>query len=192
MKKHFGYFIYTNKIIHCAMKKELLIEYVNEKLSIRQIAEKENTSQTNTRYWLKKYGLKTDPITKKINKEGFKLCPKCKIEKERTEFYVRRGKEGQSVYCKRCTNDVAVERQRLFKAKCIEYKGGCCVECGYAKCNAALEFHHTDPTQKDFNISHFKLTTFDDRVKKELDKCILICSNCHREIHNKWLHSSVE
>ena len=47
----------------------------------------------------------------------------------------------------------------------------------------ALEFHHLDPTKKDFSISHLKRFTFNQIVTSELDKCILVCSNCHREIH---------
>ena len=58
---------------------------------------------------------------------------------------------------------------------------GKCQRCGYNKCISALEFHHTDPTKKEFTISndHFKLK----EVMKEIKKCILICSNCHKEYH---------
>ena len=40
-----------------------------------------------------------------------------------------------------------------------------------------------DPVKKEFSISHAKLTSFDENIKKELDKCALVCANCHREIH---------
>lgn len=60
-------------------------------------------------------------------------------------------------------------------------------KCGYARCINALEFHHLDPLQKDFNISNIKLTTFDKRTMEELDKCIMVCANCHREIHYQKL-----
>lgn len=72
-------------------------------------------------------------------------------------------------------------RQRN-KIKAIDYKGGKCEICGYDKSNWSLEFHHTDPNNKDFNISsksHFNW----DKIKIELDKCILVCKNCHGEIH---------
>ena len=55
--------------------------------------------------------------------------------------------------------------------------------CGYNSCIAALEFHHRDPTQKDFTISKIKNRSFDMKVKQELDKCDLLCSNCHKETH---------
>lgn len=65
----------------------------------------------------------------------------------------------------------------------VEYKGGECERCGYNKCIDALEFHHKDPSEKDFTISG-KSWAF-ERLKKEADKCILVCSNCHKEIHFK-------
>ena len=112
-----------------------------------------------------------------------KHCKRCDTIKEADEFYRRRKGNDLSPYCKPCTTAQTVERQRAFKQKCIEYKGGACVKCGYNKCAAALDFHHMDPTQKDISIARMRHTRFDERVMKELDKCILVCSNCHREIH---------
>lgn len=53
----------------------------------------------------------------------------------------------------------------------------------YDKCDQALEFHHIDPNLKDFSIAHVKLTKFSAKIMNELDKCVLLCSNCHREEH---------
>lgn len=75
------------------------------------------------------------------------------------------------------------EKRILFKKKCIEYKGGKCSMCGYDKHIAALHFHHVDPYGKDFEISKANYKNWDD-VKLELDKCLLVCANCHAEIHN--------
>lgn len=66
----------------------------------------------------------------------------------------------------------------------IEYKGGKCERCGYNKSMRALEFHHLDPSEKDFGISKQINRNIDD-LKKEVDKCILLCSNCHAEIHEE-------
>ena len=71
-------------------------------------------------------------------------------------------------------------RQRL-KAKLVEYKGGKCEICGYSKCIDALDFHHLNPEEKQFNLSSAKVSF--EKAKKEVDKCILVCANCHREIH---------
>lgn len=70
------------------------------------------------------------------------------------------------------------------KEKAVEYKGGKCVKCGYDKCVKALEFHHLDPNEKDFGIS-INCNRAWEKIKIELDKCILVCANCHREIHNE-------
>jgi len=67
------------------------------------------------------------------------------------------------------------------KRKLVEYKGGKCEKCGYDKCIDAFDFHHKDPTQKDFGISAKSYSY--ERLKKEVDKCILVCKNCHSEIH---------
>lgn len=65
----------------------------------------------------------------------------------------------------------------------VELKGGRCEQCGYNRCIEALEFHHIDSQEKDFNISQRGYTRSWDRVVKELGKCIMLCANCHRELH---------
>ena len=65
----------------------------------------------------------------------------------------------------------------------IELKGGKCSICGYNKCIEALDFHHIDPEEKEMNMSRGKSKAW-NIVLKELDKCILLCSNCHRELHS--------
>lgn len=85
--------------------------------------------------------------------------------------------------CSKCAVDAVKKRRLELKHKSIEYKGGACINCGYDKCIAALEFHHTESEKKDFGISANGYTRSWEKVKKELDKCILVCSNCHREIH---------
>lgn len=71
----------------------------------------------------------------------------------------------------------------------VNYKGGKCEICGYNKNLAALQFHHLDPSQKDFNIAtNLMLKDFSmNNYYQEVDKCILLCANCHMEIHNPEL-----
>ena len=149
-------------------------------LSIRKIAKELSVSASTAKYWLKKFNIKTIPHSEVSD---CRFCPRCKTEKLKTEFYNRRNGKGNSVYCKRCSNTQTVERQKRFKQKCIDYKDGKCVGCGYNKCNNALDFHHLSQDKKEFSIAHARLTSFNEKIKKELDKCILVCSNCHREIH---------
>jgi hypothetical protein len=111
-------------------------------------------------------------------------CPRCNTEKELEEFYQKRGKAGASSYCKPCTTEQTIERQRELKRRAVEYKGGKCICCGYDRCQAALEFHHVDDLTKEFSLGHVKLTAWSSKITDELDKCELVCANCHREIHS--------
>lgn len=97
------------------------------------------------------------------------------------------------IYCYDCsptitatfTNaDQITVKRRAIKKMLIDRAGGKCQICGYNKCMRALEFHHKDPTQKDFGISRQLNRNIDD-LKAEVDKCILLCSNCHAEEHQR-------
>jgi hypothetical protein len=79
------------------------------------------------------------------------------------------------------SESVILWRKRT-KIKLIEYKGGRCEICGYDKCMRALSFHHKNPNEKDFSISGKSLSF--EKLKGEVDKCMLVCSNCHSEIHD--------
>jgi 5-methylcytosine-specific restriction endonuclease McrA len=79
---------------------------------------------------------------------------------------------------------MAVKRRRQrLRDMARSFKGGKCKICGYNKCSNALEFHHRDPKKKDFGLSVRGLTRSWEKVRKETEKCELICANCHREIH---------
>lgn len=93
------------------------------------------------------------------------------------------GKIRKRLLCKQCNVERVTNRRREIKRMAVEYKGGCCSICGYNKCVAALQFHHIDPTLKDFAIGSDGETRSWERTRIELDKCILVCANCHAEIH---------
>lgn len=98
-----------------------------------------------------------------------------------TEFVLR--KDGYE-RCKKCAVEAVQKRRDKIKIMAVEYLGGKCVKCGYNKYVGALEFHHVDGN-KDFGIAAKGYTRSWEKIKKELDKCILLCSNCHREIHHE-------
>lgn len=79
-----------------------------------------------------------------------------------------------------------VDWRRRIKKKAIDYKGGKCQNCGYCKSVFSMDFHHVDPKKKDYNISS-KNTRSWEKTKKELEKCVLVCKNCHGEIHEQIL-----
>ena len=69
------------------------------------------------------------------------------------------------------------------RRRAVEYLGGKC-KCGYHKSMAAFDFHHRDPRKKELTLAgHWEKSW--ETIKKELDKCDLLCSNCHRELHEK-------
>ena len=78
----------------------------------------------------------------------------------------------------------AVKKHRKsLRHKARQYKGGKCMLCGYDRCEDALDFHHLDLTKKSFGISAKGITRSWEKIRNEIDKCVLICANCHREIH---------
>lgn len=114
-----------------------------------------------------------------------KKCPKCFIEKPLKDFYPRKEKKGTyyRYICKMCDKERILGIQNTQKQKWVDYKGGKCQKCGYNKCLAALEFHHRDPLQKKFALSGYRLTkSRESEIIEELEKCDLLCSNCHREV----------
>ena len=172
------------------MNKLVLEKLIENNYTQRKIGEKLNISQSSVRYWLKKYGLKTK--TKTENKEH--ICRFCN-ETDKELFALRHGKYCLSI-CQKCDNERSSNRARNNKLKAVIYKGGKCSNCGYNKNIAALEFHHLDSRNKDPSFNKMKFWNF-DKIKKELDKCDLVCSNCHREKHNPnatmmyWLPDSL-
>lgn len=108
------------------------------------------------------------------------VCQSCGRE------YLYFDKDGKrcghtTVECNSCkTNKQRWNRKKMA----IEYKGGKCCRCGYDKCEQALNFHHIDPATKTFSLSSNHCRSWES-VKKELDKCVLLCANCHAETHNQ-------
>ena len=88
----------------------------------------------------------------------------------------------------------AALKQRTFrhrkKERMVYVMGGKCQICGYDRCLRALEFHHINPKEKDFTLSSANNINWDDTCE-ELQKCILVCSNCHEEIHAGIVKSSI-
>ena len=75
-----------------------------------------------------------------------------------------------------------IKRRKKVKTMALELLGGACILCGYDKCQEALDFHHVDPDTKTYGIASKGYTRSWVSVQEELQKCVLICANCHREI----------
>jgi hypothetical protein len=134
-------------------------------LTQKETAQKIGCSQSTVAYYVQKYNL-----------QRTKTCKYCKTENN-NDFNPR-----ARTVCKHCKNQKYIQRWISLKQKAIDYLGGKCTSCGYNKYYGALEFHHVDPNTKDTVWNHLKKRSW-DRIIVELDKCQLLCSNCHKEIH---------
>jgi hypothetical protein len=115
-----------------------------------------------------------------------KKCNKCSIEKPLDHYTKRKSsKDGYNIHCKQCMNQYYknskqnyFNRRKWFYDIKAELK---CERCGFNH-PAALDFHHKDPTQKSFGISANKHIG-KEKILKEIEKCEVLCSNCHRIEH---------
>lgn len=133
----------------------------------------------------------------------FKICAKCNSTKSISEFHNRKKeKDGKSKHCKQCAtehnkkeyyekykeshNKKIVERRRNKKLDYDVYirsLGLKCIKCGVNH-PATLDFHHRDPSKKEDTVSNLKWSGCSlERLKLEIDKCDILCSNCHRILH---------
>ena len=91
--------------------------------------------------------------------------------------------------CMEYTSEQKMYRNQIFrwrriKERALQYKGGCCVSCGYNQHPAALQFHHKVPTEKEVTWTKLRLRSW-DKIIEELDKCEILCANCHSILHSK-------
>jgi hypothetical protein len=111
------------------------------------------------------------------------ICERCGKSYE----YIR--ERGHSR--RHCGSCMANRRRFFITQKAVEYKGGSCQICGYNKCIRALTFHHRDPKEKSFPISGSHCRSW-EAIQAELDKCDLLCFNCHMELHHAEAQKKIE
>ncbi len=134
------------------------------------------------------------------------LCRTCKRLLPITEFVLSKNAVRANAHCKECkckqhkyrvANEIGFkeaeakfkrDRKRRIKMWAIEKLGGKCTKCGLTHHPAVYDFHHLDPKTKEIGIGSM-ITYKISRLEEELAKCILVCANCHREIHfgEEWL-----
>lgn len=85
--------------------------------------------------------------------------------------------------CKKCSVVAVTKRRRALKTQAVQHMGGKCFHCNGIFPNCVYEFHHTEPEHKDFGLGAKGVTWGWDKIKTELEKCIMLCSNCHRIEH---------
>lgn len=113
-----------------------------------------------------------------------KHCPRCQENKKNEEFNKSKlSLDGLQGYCRLCNKNRAAQFRREFKEDCIDHLGGKCWKCSEEFSPAVFDFHHLDPSKKDLELSKMTFKDWNSEVVPELDKCALLCSNCHRQVH---------
>jgi hypothetical protein len=132
-----------------------------------------------------------------MKESTLKLCFRCRKDLPLDQFYSEpRNADGLNGTCKHCVRKYKkklwwknVDKYHLYRKnrrlavreKLLDEFGKACVLCGYDKCLQALEFHHRDPSKKDFSVAASDTYV---TARKEALKCVVLCANCHRETHN--------
>lgn len=164
-----------------AIPQDELRELVKADATLVEIAARFERSISTVRYWLSRYGIETMP------RRGPRRRPSCASRTAifecgrhgRAEFVL----EGRGHYrCKKCRSSAVTKRRRTVKRRLVEEAGGACVVCGYDRWVGALQFHHLDPSRKEFSLSHNGHSRSIAKSRAEARKCLLLCANCHAEI----------
>ena len=167
---------------------EKIMELRNQGKTYKQICDELNCAMSTVSYHCKinKIGGHSDRLSEEQKIELQKLYDEIgslkKVAKlkghafQTVQKYITTKKRTKTMTS---SESVILWRKRT-KLKLVEYKGGKCQICDYNKSLNALHFHHLDPNEKDFSISGKSLSF--EKLKSEVDKCILVCSNCHSEI----------
>lgn len=104
-------------------------------------------------------------------------CSKCRQYLTADHFT-----RGGDAYCTKCQSKYRREKVVENKLKALGYMGGVCADCHKEYPYAVYDFHHKDPSQKDREIASMRRWSWEN-IKKELDKCVMLCANCHRMRH---------
>lgn len=121
----------------------------------------------------------------KICKECHKKVARRHYKKDTRKYINRAGKWSKENPSKR--KKIALESAKKIsreqKRLAVEYKGGKCVDCNGVFHQSVYDFHHVNPSDKDYHVSTFLSARGFEAAKEELDKCVLLCCNCHRIRH---------
>jgi transposase len=166
---------------------------VDEGMSITELAQACDRSKATVRHWLRRYGLTTLQAGRRAQRAAA-IGDACAVGEEppirlvmvcrhhgQTPFV----REGSGYYrCARCRAGSVAEHRRRLKALIVAEAGGRCVLCGYDRRPRALQFHHVDPTVKEFALSRRGITLSLTAMRAEASKCVLLCANCHAEVED--------
>lgn len=113
-----------------------------------------------------------------------KICSRCGLEKPIEDFAFRDKSKGtRRAECKKCISERQKIKYHARKDELNEYKKQkCCAKCGDSRFYV-LDFHHIDPSTKIDTVARLSVHSSGEKMWEEIDKCVLLCANCHREFH---------
>ncbi|MEK6913880.1 MAG: hypothetical protein AABW47_04405 [Nanoarchaeota archaeon] len=146
---------------------DFLKENYPKNISLNELSKQINHSIESINHKATREGISRPrfPSNKPSNKQSQKIIDKRYYENNKEKIYRKK-----------------MERKKKLKKEIIELFGGKCSKCGYNKCMGALDFHHEG--RKEEAISRLIKNNSREKILKEAKKCILLCANCHREVHN--------
>ena len=159
------------------MDRETLEPLVERGLTIREVAEALGVHRTTVAQWLREHGPRTCRQAR-AGSQNDHMESHCETHGSTT--FVRRRDGGWR--CLRCRSEAVSRRRRRVKEILVAEAGGACALCGYSRCAAALQFHHLDPRAKRFSVAARGVTRALSEARREAEKCVLLCSNCHAEV----------
>lgn len=160
------------------MDKGKLEKLAEEGKSTYQMAAILGVSPTNVRYWLKKLDIGLLRNSDGRYPDGYQQKRSCKCgETNPQKFYGHK-----TSVCGKCHNEYTKNRGHINRDKSVAYLGGTCQDCEYVGPSYAYDIHHLDPTKKDIRFDQIRGWKW-ERVKKEIDGCVLLCAICHRTRH---------
>ena len=148
--------------------KYLKENYASKKITFDDLKKKLKRSKRAISHKGSRLGLSRPriPVNKPKDPNYRKIIDKKYYEKNKKEIYRKRR-----------------FRFKMKKKEIVDFLGGKCSNCGYNKCGAALELHHKT-SDKNKNVAQLIESFSKEKVLKEIKKCILLCANCHRELHH--------
>ena len=167
-----------------AIARDALAPLVAEGLSVPRIAARLGISPAMVRRWLRHHGLET----RQTQNRRLARVALASGARQVELICARHGltthvlEHGRSYRCSACRAERVAEHRRRVKRLLLAEAGGRCAACGYDRCEAALQFHHLDPAEKEFHLSLRGITRSLDRVRAEARKCVVLCATCHAEV----------
>jgi hypothetical protein len=164
------------------LAREQLVPLVESGLTLGEMAVRLDRSISAVARALERHGLRTTRATARravagLPAETIRACRRHGVGR-----FVREA--GGAYRCTRCRAENVAEWRRRTKRRLVDEAGGACALCGYDRCLGALHFHHLDPSTKAFALSRKGVTRSLDRLRVEIAKCVLLCSNCHAEVES--------